>query len=596
MTAKQIFSKVLTYDEHANGGEGQDDPVWKWLKADASRWRVPRVTEVRSEGQGSLVALFIGEEGSGKTTQLDADMGRFLPADSLVVRLDFTNAAALLAAEDDRIEPALGRYVQNQVEAAVTSGGSWELYRRGYRRQVVLRKASNHLTSVKDKYAAEIANNELCDDTLQNDATVQEAVDNYVKGLTLHEQGIHALEAVQELVGRRAVFVVDNVDHLREKKVDKIFSTISGSMRSDTIALIAARTEHERLTGIFRHRRRVVKTRLDNDGAVYDILKTRVDSAESYTKIFHPQWADEAELLATQLVHAKDTVWSDPKSRRVVQDWQNGNVRHILSFFSELAPNLNHRDTSVRSTRGLVYAEMVRKGSDPKLLEIFSPQHVACSLHNLPFVYLKLRLLAYLRRTGAKPVAISKIHDDFSAHFGIAPTVVDSALDTLGSISEVSGAFLRRTSDFSAFKFGDGGDVVLLPAGTCFIDEIVYGVDYLSWLHDASPKLHFDPNTGLRISEIKLEKALVAVDRLLLPRFFDEHPYLSKNRALSDDERERLSSYLELFDYGSGKWFVLRLRDELSEYAASRGISAPSIARVNGRLTAVIDRLDELTA
>jgi len=225
-----VFAQVLRYDpiEDEDLPASRTPPLRAWLRAHPTAWRSPRNTESHIMGGGQLVVLLIGEAGAGKTTQLKFETEqRLTSTDTLIGRVDFSQAAELMAASIDDIDRKLGEYLWKEVETSLRDhfGGPYPF--RAARARVIIRSRSHYtLDRAKDLYYDKIEH--MADQDILNNDAITDAVRQYQTQERAEQAGVVAVQAAQHIPGWHTVFVVDNVDHLGPRKAEHVFAILTG--------------------------------------------------------------------------------------------------------------------------------------------------------------------------------------------------------------------------------------------------------------------------------------------------------------------------------------------------------------------------------
>jgi hypothetical protein len=591
---REVFDEFLQYDPLPRIAVPTESlkPSERWLRLNPHAWRADRQL-TRAEGHASerqAVSLIVGEEGSGKTTQLNAiiEKGHVSPS-QITIWLDFSDAASVLLAPANDSTKQILSYVESRVEIAIYGRALDGAFEAAKIRTVLSRRAHYSLSKVKREHREP---EKLSDGFLLGSQSIRTAYDAYMTQLSIVDQGLLSLEACQSMEGHRIVFVVDNIDHLGEDKIRVLFATLSGAITDLSEAFIALWVEHEDLAGIFRHQRPVHTYRLQGDGAIFDIISTRVAGAQEYIG-YSVGKVREARDLAERLQNAISSIQTDPISARLLEDWQNGNIRQMTQFVAAIADQTLSYVPDRRSFRGLVYATLVQRNSNSSLLDVFSPENIITSKYpGMPFIFLKMRILSYLQQApAAEGALLASLYDDFHDHFGIGRIAMDKELGILAKKNENSGALVRRTKPLTPLTDEPGVRIMLLPAGRLFIETIIFSCDFLSWVYEGTPNMPDAGDFSTR-REIKLARALIIVEHLLIPEFLREHPYLKHNTNITNLQRKRFSSYRSCFNYGPNRWFVQRLIEEINIYARDRDIRTERLRRVNGKVEDIIGRLN----
>lgn len=542
------------------------EPV-RWIMKNPGSWFAPRATQPPPSTQ--KVVLYLGEAGTGKTTQLSFDARRLAAssAATLVFRLDFSHAV-LVTSPLSTFAERFWDHVAGQIEPVVEKANLRTAYIAARYRDFMKRRAGRNLSALRDVYGYNGKRDfsKMSDVELAGCEEIRVAISEYEESTG---DGSLCLAAAQSIASHRTILIVDNVDHLGMEKVELVMEMLTGSIERDTEAYIAVRPEHYHLLKAFRQSRpvTVVKLEIEKD-LVFKIAETRCKGAEEYAREngvdLHP-----VQVYARRMTDLCAAIKGDEHAVTLLNEWHNGDLRQMLFFLSQTSWSTFNRDSQA-SVRSVLYRNLVRSSLPTALMQVFDPTPHPCKGWTHPFAFPRLRVLAYLAHHQAreKPVALARIRGDFEEFFGLPGRVVDDALAELSVTPPTSGALLRLTDE------GEKSHVVFLPAGAVFMSHIVFSCDFLSWLYDQStldslPRVEVDP---LNYRQVKLDKAAHILAHKILRVFEVEHPYMQTGRRATPADAKRLRNYEAMFGYRPGRWFLDLLLRELREYARIRGL------------------------
>lgn len=539
---------------------------YRWIMDHPESWYSQRADTPPPGGE--KVVVYLGEAGTGKTTQLNYDVERLTQqADSnLVIRIDLSHLL-LKSSQLAHFGKNLWEHVDAQILPVVERRNLRQSYIASLHRCFMGRRARDDAQGLREIYGY----NGPRDFSKMHDAELARCVD-IRNAIETYEQrtgdGSMGLLAVQNIPGFRTILCIDNVDHLGIEKVEIVMGLLTGTIERDTEAFIAVRPEHYHLLRVFRSTRPVTVTRLAiEDTLVFEIAKTRCAGAISYAREngINIQAVNGYAHRMLELVKA---IEDDEHSIALLNQWHNGDLRQMLFFLSRTSWSAFNRDSQA-SIRSLIYRSLVRSSLPESLLRIFDQARHPNTVSKHPFAFPKLRVLAYLSHQGAldHPLRLESIVGDFKDNFGLSERVIQDAILDLSDTPATSGALLRITDDCHS------NYVVLLPAGAVFMSHIVFSCDFLSWLYDQStsdalPSVQADP---LDYRQVKLDKASYVLQFKLLRVFALEHPYM-RGRSASRADARRLRLYENMFGYQPDSWFIDHMIETLTEYSDKRGL------------------------
>ncbi len=587
MNVDEVFQRALGYTsdpEHEDRDPG--DTVARWLDANPSIWRVNRELEFNLE-PNQLVVLLVGEEGAGKTTALRAQ-AEVIEAEpsNLLFRIDFSSATMLVNAKEAEAHVrALDKEVQLQVEKKLFRSDMWPQYMAAWSRESLLSATGNNSETDRLRlHLPEKVLRQMSDEEILAHKGLGKLARNARNQRTA--LGSAALAMAARIPGVRVFLHVDNIDHLPRPLIRSTLATLSTLIVGDTICHIAMRPENEELYTAFRQRRETRISRLDSDVSFIDLGERRIAAAVQFVQANQPADSRAAQEHARVLTKQLRNVSSDKPALNLIQNWQNGNLRHMLSFVGRLWAE----NTGERSTRGLVYSYLIRSSTPRYLFQIFNPSRIETHrFSTVRFVFLHLRILSYVHRLEQQTCLQDALLADFKEAFDLPHARVLSAIEAL-TFKRGNGGAPLRVDPVS-------GEILLLPAGRVFMDLAVYSCDFLSWIYDESAA-DLPPVEERGRSQTKFDKAVAVLTAKLLPAFLAEHPYMRPTRAITPEERVRLRAYVSLFNFGPGRWFLSRMMDELEEYADApkRTVDKRSLIEARHLIEPLLGQLDKIIA
>jgi hypothetical protein len=262
---------------------------------------------------------------------------------------------------------------------------------------------------------------------------------------------------------------------------------------------------------------------------------------------------------------------SNNQAFRTLTKWHNSNTRNMLAFVTvqrkQLAEAKSGPELYGALLSGLIWN--VDDTTDYLLAMLNGSDN---SRHGHAFVYLKLRILAFLKKHDQR-CEMKRLVQVFG-QYGIDRSEVEAALARLCDPTAVLGAFARKAPDERNKLL-----VSLLPAGELFITEVAYSCEFLGY---QDLKLYeegaFDPITRL------ISASRFVIDSVL-PAFRNEHPYLDQRHLPTKEDQNRLARYRQDFGYDIDQWFVSRVKRSLTNYARTNQLIAPDGVSVQPMLT-----------
>lgn len=561
---------------------------YRWIMDHPNSWYTNR-TETPPPG-GEKVVVYLGEAGTGKTTQLNYDVERLTQQNetNLVIRIDLSHLL-LKSSQLATFVQNVWEHVDAQIVPVVERRGLRQSYLASRHRSFMGRRAREDANGLREifGYNGPRDFSKMTDAELAKCGEIRDAIESYEQRTG---DGSIGLLAVQNIADFRTILCVDNVDHLGIEKVEIVMGLLTGAIERDTEAFIAVRPEHYHLLKAFRSTRPVTVIPLAiEDDLVFKIARTRCAGAIDYARENGVN-LHSVTSYAQRMLDLVAAIEEDEHSIALLNQWHNGDLRQMLFFLSLTSWSAFNKDSHA-SIRSLIYRNLVRSSLPKSLLALFDPARHPSSNSKHPFAFPKLRVLAYLNHHRAleRPLRLERILGDFEDSFGLPRRVIEDAIFELSDSPPTSGALLRLTDE------GPANHVLLLPAGAVFMSHIVFSCDFLSWLYDQStadalPKVQADP---LDYRQVKLDKASNVLSAKLLRVFAIEHPYMI-GRSASPADARRLHRYESMFGYRPGGWFVDQLVDTLKEYSGKRSLdetvlrfATRAVDEASARLTAV---------
>ncbi|MFT4218198.1 MAG: hypothetical protein QM619_13585 [Micropruina sp.] len=577
-------------------------PAEEWLlrrpETYLSTDRKPSLQSIHSE----CVLPVVGEAGSGKTTLIDLIEADAIEQGFLSVRLDFKNVPTLVI--DMSVKEgilAVAEFITNAARVSVENTGLWNRF-LAIRARLVLRNFSTpKISELKKKYPGL---NEFPDERLLALDDVLAEVQRFDEENP--RQYLTAI-AVQHIrpSGHPVLILADDLEGVPTSLRGNLMRILSAIQCAGSLLFVAIRRENLHQLRVTLQSRRDEVCFLDSlPGGLFEIARIRNDGALRLclegTNPSDEKSTDTGSLGATDPHSLGDQRtyvdgigeidWNAAKARHKYVDdslrnleedqfladltakWLNGNVRNFLTLMVEVATT--EPSQSGRSLGGSVSSLLLKKRAHPSLRDIFQPAVVPTQRWSYPFVFLPFRVLVYLRCRGGS-ISFDQMCTDFKESFGIEQSAINTVIGKFieGDNNDGIGMpiLLRRVE-----RHDEGDQVKLLSCGEVFVDSFVYRCDYLSTLFDRlSNSNRPSMPSGMAASEEKLRKTVAVVEKIILPNFYKEHPYVDPNpltvAPVTDEVRSRLEEYNRMFAFRHGFWFVGRLKDSIESYATKRG-------------------------
>lgn len=529
----------------------------RWFVANHSAWRLSRDDLRNSERRlASGSVLVVGEAGCGKTTFMAEEADHFLSSsDNFVTHVNFVDAEQISErTRDEDLLGRLGRFLTSQIEKNVGHydymfGTSlWDDYQAARIKEIVQHESGRYLGRTKGKYLKAIEQMSV-NDILEEPELIQ-ALKTFENQAPENLLGLRAIQRVEG--PRRIVIMLDNLDTIGGRHAASCLESIIRTVKAKTLTYFALRDENEyaaaKITTFMSERVRVTVPSLPR------VLEIRLNGVEMFAKSNGKPVPDGLKGTREMLVAAAAKIAEDRNAHRILTKWYNGNVRSLLVFVSINARRISAAEPGPQ-LHGVMLSSLIWNVDEQNdfLLSMLNPTDQSAIV--TPFLFLKLRILSYLRKQPDNQCSKARIIQTF-ARYGVSASEVGAALDRLRTPTSVLGAFVRQANDDNGIPH-----LSLLPSGDLFISETASSVEFLGYQEEKrGGKQRFDPVA-------RLHAASYFVSRRLLPAFRREHPYISARWQPTPSDQQRLQHYREDFGYSTGKWFISGLASSLSGYA-----------------------------
>jgi len=259
-------------------------------------------------------------------------------------------------------------------------------------------------------------------------------------------------------------------------------------------------------------------------------------------------------------------------------------IKHMLITAAE-RPDLElSRDRHLfnrRLLRTVMFRHLMFYGSDgfvPRTnVLVLKAEREACPPPLPPLNFLRLRILQYLNLRRRDAVHLGELYDAFDELGVSARRVVEVVSDlALPRRSDDTG-LLRVECEEIRIETRDAR-IEVMNAGSFLVEELCFRCEFLFWsafTTDGALKemdLGRDsPTVGPQHLRDDNYRALVAarfVERYLMPRLREEHPFLTElgqsTPAAANAARQRLALYSQLFGFARGQWFLDRCVESIN--------------------------------
>jgi energy-coupling factor transporter ATP-binding protein EcfA2 len=415
---------------------------------------------------------------------------------------------------------------------------------------------------------------------------------------------------------------------IRPENLETIQHSLDTAMRSPEVSMVPRTLRHEEftkpsidLTLAFIERRVAVLQEPDTVAVVLNSIDRA--KATRLAEAIDPALAGNVdafldtllELLQLMVYDIFGTDEDDPLSRdnwdfaRAIHAWHNGSLRDcgvsVTSFASDILQNKTHmyelrtllqsvvatrgdkRDVRRRKlrrfTRSLLYRHLLFWGKDhmvpAKNVMVFDGTEETT---DPPIHFLRLRILQHLAHRHRHRGTVRTVRREMGK-LGVPPARIDEALRELAAERTPEDAGLiriDRLGDQEGEDLHDGAQVQLLDAGKFLVDTLYVTTEYLFWSALSSPVAAAAVGVRGTVTSEDMQsdgfRAMIAarfVDRYLVRKFRDEHPYLDgvPEGWTHREARQRLLLYGSLFGFSRGSWFLDRCCDSMTAFIGSSG-------------------------
>lgn len=585
LTPEELVRGAIYFCPERVDGAHDNRPIGqmsRWLLGRPREWRISVAQKALLQAESEAITLLTGEEGAGKTTAMvEALQTMAQDPTNLVVYLEFSRGDALfeLNSARERIEWTC-RNIRSKIEMALDGeSGDLKRYNGEMLRHLALTHQHPIIRELRDREGSRIR-------AMPAEAVVDDRATTLAIRVARAElDDGAALVSLQRATEKRLILALDNPDHWGVETVADIFRYVTTQLASDTVLIAAIRPQFATVATDYRATPKMRTVNLHDYHSVdlmVRICKRRVRAAVRYARSEQPALAARLEEIRKSYRDSFSAMLCDDDMYNLACRWMNFNYRQMSDFFAKLerAP-LVRRGPKWRS---FVLRSLVKDSLTHEQFSVLSPDSRHSALYpSLPFVFLKLRILSYLRRNGGTGIVhpIQELRRVFSDAFGIAGSDIDEATRGLSMKMPSGGRMVRVVH--SSPDTGAPRQIVLMPAGELMASTLVFSVDMLSWTYLAlgnRPRLvgpEYSPS-------VKLANAMALIEGTLLPALLREHPYMAVGRNATEEERVRLERYARLFGFGPEKWYIQELGASLIRYCSGRG---------RGKLRVMVDPLIE---
>lgn len=591
-----LESDPLKYsDVDAQGAPRPDD----WLLENLGAWLF-ETRRPSTKVSAARVVLVTGEAGCGKSTTMRLISLDLQRAGRLPIFIDFSHVPTVQGRtfSEQELTESLNNHISKQVRICVEKYGRGPAYEAQLLRTVFAEVRTPEVEELKDKNDGIL---DWPDESLCACVEAMKLAKTYDKREYEHFLSLTAVQLF--LPESPPVLILDNLEGLPATARRIVIGKLTAVLRPRTALFMAIRSENRLEADVLlQDRDDEVFTLEDVDESLLDIALIRNSGARDYVLArsaeagVDPTATQElSEIQLATFEKAVTNLRGDDFSFAMANNWLNSNVRNFLGLMSSLSQNLP-ADDGLAEMRAWLSTTLFRTRTHKSLVKIFDQAHYSSTEHDLPFVFLPLRILFYIHTRGGSAPIID-LRDDFARHFGIAPQDIADALKLFTERQAGYPLPLRIYAD------SDGAShVLLLKCGEVFVNDALYRFDFLSNLFDRveDNDLHRKYSRlaagqgNMPDSKLKLLKGAAVIDHLVLPALCLEHPYMEAPRQLTQDELRRLRSYDAMFRFRRGRWFLGSLRVALEEFARPRGYLGDVSATI-GRLQRYEDALNGIT-
>lgn len=546
-----------------------------WLLRNLDMWLYPtHLPEIR---MGSArVVLVVGEAGCGKSTTMHLIANELRQDERLPIFIDFSHVPTVRGREysEQELTHALNSYVSTQIRNCLRGSVDSDLYTAQLIRTVFTEASTPEIEEFR------VQNEDIVDWPDGRLLACKPAVQISRNCEAAESEEFLSLTAVQMIRPESPpVLVVDNFEGLPAVARRILIGKLTAVLRPRTLLFLSVRSENRCETNDLWHDRNVEVFSLEKvDQSLLDIALIRNNGAHAYAlqnpgKADAHKVAEAADSQRESFEKAVRNLRNDAFSFAMASNWLNSDVRNFLGLMASLSHNIPD-DGDYGEMRAWLSTTLFQTRTHSSLLKIFSQAYYTSTKYEHPFVFLPLRILFYINTKGGE-VSVSQLEDDFVSHFGIERGDIRDALTSFTASEPGSPKPLRKFTD------AEGADhMLLLKCGKEFVESALYRFDFLANLFDKveSADLHrrysslASDEHKMPDSRLKLLKGVAVIDKLVIPAFCMEHPYMETYYPLNEYEWRRLRSYDELFRFAHGRWFIGTLRYALEEFARPRNL------------------------
>ena len=542
----------------------QMSDMHRWMVANPSSWMLERpevIGDDRRSGDGAY--LLTGEAGCGKTTLMAQEANHFKKSTrNYVAHINFMDAFRIDPdTRNDDVMPRLGDFLKAQLEWAVADYGrhfGHNMLRTDYRaarvREIVLRESDGFLGKAKDRFMHLIT--DMSADDILSEPVLCAAAERWENEKQELDLSLRAIQGARSDL--RVILLFDNLDNLGGPHAARCLAGILRTRKVGTLMFCAIRSENEYYAANLNT---YLSDRIEVDVPnLSQVISIRTKGLASFYRETRQKTPRGIVAAGTSTARVMSKLLNDRNGYRILTSWHNSNVRQMLSYVAASRARLEASRTETE-LHGAILGSLIwhMDAKEDFLLTMLNPADNAAS--GLPFLFLKLRILAYIRKH-ERQCELKTLRGVF-AKYGVAKDAIEQALNRLHSPTQAAGAFIRLFRDESG-----KAQVLLLPAGDFFFSELAYSVEFLSYQEEKKGSNQVFSSAG------RLLAASNFVNNRLLPAFRKEHPYVLDHVKPTVAHQRRLRSYRRDFGYGENQWFVSGLRESLQGYAVGNSLTA----------------------
>jgi len=476
----------------------------------------------------------------------------------------------------------------------------------------------------------------------------EKCLDEYYSKESQLERQIHELVALAETPGRRPVVVafdnVDRLDDMAQIETAEIARSISAGVDTLLPVILTCRNSNlpklreiiDTLQAIPLAARPSPQTATADDGraattwAVASIFRRRLAVLGDdllWERLLRAtprsgELRDEVAVAVRRVTQILDVMWPisgsvEPSEHfvelgHVLTKWHRGNVREIsVSLYSLLKqmpvdPDLSPGGVAGRRVRNLLYRDLlghgVRMGDGSNSATIDSvvqlfEAHPEPTTQPYPFYFLKFRVLRYLSTVGSGGTTLGTLKRAFR-RYGVDDSSIERVVNVLANGSPASPSMIHLARGRSSTR------VELLENGAYLSTHLVSKCEYLYASAVSIPSVFDDLSSNPLLPRFRrsvklppsdhtkvLVSSLLLVD-YLMPRFEEEHPYLTRDH-FNSLERARVDRFRQDFGFHSQNWFIKQVVGSIRGHANENGVVIPPV--VEDRLDTVLISAERLS-